>query len=51
MIEMTIETALRALGFDNGWAANDYGIILWENEEQQPSDEELVAAGWVKPLE
>jgi hypothetical protein len=49
MNELTISKALIALGFDTGWAANEYGIILWENEEPQPTEKELKAAGWVKP--
>ncbi len=46
---MTIEKALHKLGFTTGWAANEYGIILWENEESQPTEAALVKAGWVKP--
>ena len=49
MNELTISKALIALGFDTGWAANEYGIILWENSEPQPTEKELIAAGWVKP--
>lgn len=49
MIEMTIETALKALGFTDGYAANEHGIILWLNEKKQPTEAELVKAGWVKP--
>ena len=48
MNELTLAMALKALGFDDGWAGNDYGIILWENTEPQPSEAELTAAGWVK---
>ena len=51
MIEITIETALKALGFDKGWVANEYGIILWENKETQPTEAQLVKAGWVKAID
>jgi hypothetical protein len=46
---LTITKALEALGFIDGWAANEYGIILWEREEPQPTEAQLVAAGWIKP--
>lgn len=50
MIEMTITKALNALGFVDGWAASeDDGIILWERNEPQPTETELIAAGWIKP--
>jgi len=49
MSEMTITTALKALGFEAGWAANEYGITLWLNDEKQPTEAELKKAGWVKP--
>ena len=49
MNELTIITALNKLGFDKGWAVNEHGIILWENTEPQPTETELIAAGWVKP--
>ena len=49
MNELTIVTALKKLGFEKGWALNEYGITLWENTEPQPTEKELVAAGWVKP--
>lgn len=48
MMRMTIETALETLGFPEGWAASDHGIILWENPEPQPTEQELIAAGWIK---
>lgn len=48
-MEPTIVTALASLGFDYGWVVNDVdGIVLWERDEPQPTEEELVAAGWVK---
>ena len=49
MIEQTtIEQALIALGFTTGWAASESdGILLWENDEPQPTDDELRNAGWV----
>jgi len=50
MNELTIETALKSLGFSSGWAASEQdGIILWLNEEKQPTEAELKKAGWVKP--
>jgi hypothetical protein len=49
MIEMTITKALLALGFDGGWVASENGIILWENDKPQPTEAELIKAGWVKP--
>jgi hypothetical protein len=50
MITSTIVAALNSLGFVDGWAANEAdGIILWTREEPQPTEEELVAAGWIKP--
>lgn len=49
MMKPTIVQALESLGFTDGWAADeDKGIILWVREESQPTEEELVAAGWVK---
>jgi hypothetical protein len=48
MTEMTIQTALLSLGFDSGWVVSEHGIILWENEQPQPTEAELIAAGWVK---
>ena len=50
MTESTICLALLSLGFDNGWAASEAdGIILWERDEPQPTEAELIAAGWIKP--
>jgi hypothetical protein len=49
MTELTIVLALRALGINGGWVANEHGIILWERDEPQPTEAELVAAGWQKP--
>jgi hypothetical protein len=49
MNELTIETALKSLGFLSGWAATEHGIILWLNKEPQPTEAELIKAGWVKP--
>ena len=52
MIEMTITTALHSLGFTEGWAASEAdGILVWLNEEKQPTEAELIKAGWVKPDE
>lgn len=45
----SIVAVLLSLGFETGWAVNDVdGIVLWERDEPQPTEEELVAAGWVK---
>lgn len=49
MNELTLATALKALGFQDGWAGNEYGITLWLNTEPQPTEAELIKAGWVKP--
>jgi hypothetical protein len=50
MIQSTITKALNSLGFTDGWAASEQdGIILWLNEEKQPTEAELIKAGWVKP--
>jgi hypothetical protein len=50
MIPMTITTAINSLGFIDGWAASETdGIVLWLNEEKQPTEAELIKAGWVKP--
>jgi hypothetical protein len=50
MNTMTITTALHSLGFTEGWAASEQdGILIWLNEEKQPTEAELVKAGWVKP--
>lgn len=47
-MKMTIITALNALGFEDGFAANEFGIILWLNAQPQPTEAELTAAGWIK---
>jgi hypothetical protein len=48
--EPTIVAALKTLGIHDGYAAiEDRGIVLWIREEQQPTEQELVAAGWIKP--
>lgn len=37
-------------GYVDGWACNDVdGIVLWERDEPQPTEAELIAAGWIKP--
>ena len=52
MIELTIEKAIKSLGFAKGWAVSEQdGIILWLNDEKQPTEAELIKAGWVKPNE
>lgn len=46
----TIGEAIKSLGFDGGWAADDAkGIVLWTRGEPQPTEAELIAAGWIKP--
>ena len=46
----TIVQALASLGIDDGYAANEAeGIILWTRDEPQPTEAELIAAGWIKP--
>jgi len=51
MTESTLDNALRALGFTDGWAISGDAIVLWENTEPQPSEAQLIKAGWVKPDE
>jgi hypothetical protein len=48
MNELTISNALIKLGFDTGWVVSEQGILLWENEKKQPTEAELIKAGWVK---
>ena len=49
MNQPTITTALNSLGFMDGWAASEAdGIILWLNNEPQPTEQQLIAAGWIK---
>jgi hypothetical protein len=50
MNELTLAIALKALGFNDGWAGNEHGITLWLNTAKQPTEAELTAAGWVKAL-
>lgn len=38
-----ISRALMTAGFQTGWAVHEETIILWENEEPQPTIEELEA--------
>lgn len=48
---MSIVIALNKLGFEQGYACNDVaGIILWDRPEPQPTESELIAAGWIKPV-
>lgn len=49
--EPSLVTALVVLGFTDGWAVSGDTITLWENEAPQPTEEELIAAGWEKPDE
>ena len=51
MTEPSLVTALIALGFTDGWVISGDSIILWENEASQPTEAELINAGWVKPDE
>lgn len=49
MITSSLLQALNTLGFVDGFAFNEeLGILVWERDEPQPTEEELVAAGWVK---
>jgi hypothetical protein len=41
MEEPWIVRALKAAGFPSGWGATGEEIILWENEEPQPTIAEL----------
>jgi hypothetical protein len=45
----SISDALVALGFDGGWAVANNQIIIWDRPEPQPTEAELIAAGWIKP--
>lgn len=50
MMSPTIVQALASLGIDDGYAANEAeGIILWTRNEPEPTEAELIAAGWIKP--
>ena len=51
MTEPSLVTALIALGFTDGWVISGDTITLWENEAPQPTEAELIKAGWVKPDE
>lgn len=51
MNELTIVKALKSLGFSEGWAVTENQILVWENEAPQPTEAELIAAGWEKPDE
>lgn len=44
MTHKEIVTALLNLGFTTGWVVNDVEIVLWENDEPQPTEAELKAA-------
>ena len=46
---MTLDEILREMGFDTDWVIDDFGIVLWERAETQPTEAELIAAGWIKP--
>lgn len=37
------------MGFDYGWIATEHEICLWEHDDPQPTEAELIAAGWIKP--
>ena len=48
--EMTIVAALEKLGYVDGFAANEeLGILVWTHAEPQPTETDLIAAGWIKP--
>lgn len=46
---MTLDEVLRQMGFDTDWVIDDFGIVLWERSETQPTELQLIAAGWIKP--
>jgi hypothetical protein len=39
--EPVIVQRLRALGFNEGWAISGNTIVAWDNDEPQPTYEEL----------
>jgi hypothetical protein len=46
---MKLNEVLIQMGFDSGWVASEeQGIVLWERQESQPTEKELIGAGWVK---
>ncbi len=49
MNDPTIIVALKSLGFENGWVVNEHGIVHWDGPQPQPTEAELIAAGWIKP--
>lgn len=49
MNELTIVKALKNLGFPEGWAVTEKEILVWENDSPQPTEAELIEAGWEKP--
>lgn len=47
----TLADALESLGIVDGWAGNEQdGIILWDRTDEQPTRDELVAAGWIPQI-
>lgn len=46
---MKLSETLQTMGYESDWVADDQKILLWERAELQPTEAELVAAGWVKP--
>lgn len=51
MNEPSLVTALISLGFTDGWVISGDTIVLWENTAPQPTETELINAGWIKPDE
>lgn len=50
MMEHPVVRYLIDAGFPDGWAFNERdGIVVWERPEPQPTEAELIAAGWIKP--
>ncbi len=37
MTESTLDNALRALGFTDGWAISGETLVLWEHDQDPPA--------------
>lgn len=49
MNEHSLPAILQKMGFNADWVATDNEIVVWERPERQPTEAELIAAGWIKP--